>query len=209
MIEAAVLAFATFCVAYFIGRSRRKISIELARSWWESYLSVLLSSLLAISGGLFLYFWQLNSEEDRQRKEYMQLLSNEIGFIKGSIDNLGETRIIIGQDTLKTKLLYLPSIILEDAGRSGLFPQSRSWNMLGVAALIHEHKLYTDYLISSMAIGAANPDLGSRIFHAVQLLNQTRSQIHEGTRKIVNQLNLPKPEMLDITFPPKVDTISM
>ena len=79
--------------------------------------------------------------------------------------------------------------------------------MLGVAALIHEHKLYTDYLISSMAIGAANPDLRSRISHAVTLLNANRSNIHQGIRAITKQMKLPKPQMLEITFSSQVDTI--
>lgn len=206
-VEASV-AIATLAVAVIVGRSRKKISAELARSWWDSYWSVLLSALMAISGGLFLFFLQMNSEENKKRIEYMQLLSNEISFIEGSIDKRSETKIIIGQDTLKTKLLYLPYIILEDAGRSGLFPQSRSWNMLGIAALIHEHEIHTDYLISSMAIGAANPDVQSRISHAVKLLNQSRSNILQGVRAITNQMNLPKPEMLAGTFSPQIDTIS-
>lgn len=197
---AALVALATFCLAFLIGRSRRKISIELARSWWNSFLSVLLSSFLAISIGLFMYYWQRDTEEDKQREEYMQLLANEIGIITGLIEKIGKSELVVGIDTFQTQLLYLPNIIMEDAGKSGLFPPSRSWNMFFVASAIHEHRMYTDYLIATMAVGTANPEMKTSIAHAVRLIDRTRSEIAQGCRAIRNQLKLPKPTMQDKMF---------
>ena len=200
MIEAAVLAFATFCVAYFIGRSRRKISIELARSWWDSFLSVLLSSFLAISIGLFMYYWQRDTEEDKQREEYLQLLSNEIGIITATIERADMSLIVLDSDTFKTKIIYLPNLVLEDAVISGLFPPSRSWNLMGVASAINEHRMHTDYLATALAVGSINTDLKTRIAYEVQIMNSTLSEIEQGSQAIKNQLKLPKPTMLDLTF---------
>ena len=128
------------------------------------------------------------------------MLANEIGIITNLIDKIGKSELVVGVDTFQTQLLYLPNLILEDAGRSGLFPPSRSWNMFLAASSIHEHRLYTDYLIAAMAVGTANPEMKVSIAHSVRLIDRSRSEIVRGCRAIKTQLKLPKPTMQDKMF---------
>ena len=186
---AALFIFVTVVIAVVITRKRDRESAEAKRAWWDSFLSVLLSSSLAFSIGLFLFVMQRKFEDDGHREAYRQMLSNEIGYIMLSIDERANLELIIETDTLEVKLIYLPHAVLEEAGMSGLFPRQRSWNMLAVAAMVQEHNFLAEYLISSLA-SDRDPTRRQHVKYAVERLNQASAMVHQGSGSILTQLNL-------------------
>ena len=201
MILALVVVVIIIVVAIFYGRSVSKKDKSRANAWKDSFMSVSLSALLAFSLALALYYLQNNDEENTKRKAHLVLLENEIGYVVNSIDNRLNTVIFAEGDTIKTRLVYLPSLALEEAAKSGLFPPSRSWSMLSLAALIREYNMITNYLIASMSVGSANPMIENQVSHAVERLIWSESTIKNGASAIINQMQLGEPTMAELSFP--------
>jgi len=201
MILALIVVVIIIVTAIFYGRSVSKKDESRANAWKDSFMSVLLSALLAFSLALVLYYWQKNDEEDAKREAHIVLLENEISYVVNSIEKRLNTSPIFGEDTIRTRIVYLPSVVLEEAGKSGLFPASRSWSMLSLAALIREYNMVTNYLIASMSVGNANSSVKSQVSHAVKLLNWSEGTIKRAANAIKNQMNLKEPTMAEISFP--------
>jgi hypothetical protein len=147
--------------------------------------------------GLILYIHQSNIDEDKKREQYKILLSNELAQIDVLLNVAGDYVVVFeGMDSsLSVKNKYLSSFVIEDAGRSGLFPESWSWNLLGLANDIRNHNMFLNHFLSLSTNSQVNKNVLNRIHESVKRLNTYGKNIDSLCEIIKKQMALPEATM--------------
>lgn len=179
-----VAVFAFYGIARFrCESSPRKWPIVL-----EGPIVAVLSFLLALIVGFLVYEAQTADTAKADKERYLKLLAEEVGLVERQL-NWPDTAYIVNDntgDTLKALLVYLPCLVLEDAGRSGLFPESRSYNLLASATFIRQYNLHSQFLVSVLSTAGHEGNIES----AVKQLNGSAEHVRGQIKATKNQMNL-------------------
>ena len=181
-------AFVVAAISYLLlcGDKRERMN------WWITITATLISFALAFSGALLLYRSQ-ESDNNRQRIEvYRVSLKNELDYIKSRLERTKLMIVRPEDDPLPTRVVYLPCRILEDAGASGLYPDTASGNLLEAASRVREYNLDTEYLLATMTTGRIDDSYWNRIEFAVEQWDRDKEEVDKSFDKVREVLGLPE-----------------
>lgn len=169
-----------------------KKSPELIWDWYNSVSATLISVLLAVSIGIAIFFFQNSVIQQQEKEKYIFILNVELAATWQGLQTIDNPlNVKFENETYSFYVVYLQSIILEEAARSGLFNKEETRILLRLTRYINFHNMNLNLLIS--LIPQLNSDALSK--QKIKMIwdshIKTRSKIIKDIQIINEQLQLP------------------
>ena len=124
-------------------------SPELIWGWYNSVSATLISVLLAVSIGIAIFFFQNSVIQQQDKEKYIFILNVELAATWQGLQTIDNPlNIKFENETYSFYVVYLQSIILEEAVRSGLFNKEETRTLLRLIRYINFHNMILDLLIN-------------------------------------------------------------
>jgi hypothetical protein len=162
-----------------------------AWGWWHSLVSTIVAVLLGVSIAIFLFQNEqhTNSKNDKQR--YLSLMRLELSGVRQRL--LDPTRItlsVYSGEILQAQVTYIQPLIMEEAGRSGLFKDNASFMMLDLSGSMRMFSKKTDILINLLSLSKEPIGLEKNIRSAILNIDQSRNGILRGIELLSKELDI-------------------
>lgn len=121
-------------------------------SWWHGLVSTLISVLLGVVVAVWLLHFQSVANDRDTRDRLMSLLRSELTdsyrYLTVNNNNL---KVECVDTNFVFQLFVLQPIILEEAAKSGLFTETQTENMLGIAKKMKMRNQELDFLCTMLS----------------------------------------------------------
>lgn len=160
-------------------------------SWFHSFFATLVSVLLGVSVAMYLFNIQQENKAKSDKERLLSLLSLELTRIQHILKDSKRSNLTLpGGQIVKLQIISLESVILEQAGKSGLFNASESFMMLDLTGSIRNWNRKTEGLQNSINSSSGNPNFASRINWYIENIDKSRSGILTGTTLLSKELKI-------------------
>lgn len=169
-----------------------KKSPKLRWDWYNNISATLISILLAVSIGIGIFFFQNSVIQKQDKEKYLYILNVELAATWQSLyttDN--PLNINFENETYSFYVVYLQSIILEEAVRSGLFNKEETRILLRLIRYINFHNKNLDLLINLLPQLSFDNLILQKIKMTWKAHIKTRDKIIDDIQIINKQLQLP------------------
>jgi len=134
---------------YLYAKILLKKSPELIWGWYNSVSATLISVLLAVSIGIAIFFFQNSVIQQQEKEKYIFILNVELAATWQGLQTIDNPlNIKFENETYSFYVVYLQSIILEEAARSGLFNKEETRTLLKLTRYISFHNMNLNLLVS-------------------------------------------------------------
>jgi len=160
-------------------------------AWLHSAVAILVSVLLGISVALFMFSAQQASLAREQKHRYLSLLTLELSSVHQRLRD--DTRVNItcpGGKVYQAQITYIQPVVLEEAGKSGLFNEPDSFMILDLAGSIRMWNIKTPYLFAVMNSNPSDGKYEMKLQWVLTNLDRARSGILNGTSMLSQQLGI-------------------
>jgi hypothetical protein len=160
-------------------------------NWFHAAVATLFSVLLGISVAIAIYRSQQTDLARQERERHLQLLGLELTNIQHLLRD--DKRVNIATRSgrqFKVQITNLEPIVLETAGKSGLFAEHESFMMLDLTGSMRMWNKKTDALLNALNCNSDDPALDSRIEWFMINLDKSRSGILTGTTILSQRLGI-------------------
>ena len=143
--------------------------------WWSSVVATVVSVSLGISVGFFLFQREQSLLKREERDRYIRLLTLELSQIRSVLQD--EKRANITTKTglaLSPQLTRIQPLVLEDAGRSGLFSERASFFMLDISNSVRSFNQKTQFLLDIMVSEQPAPMQDNKLTWALENMDGLR-----------------------------------
>ena len=173
-------------------------------NWWHGLIATLVSVLLGISIAIGIFFFQNYVVQNQDKKKYTSLVSTELAATWQGLQTI-ENPLNINSDnkTYSFHVVFLQSVVLEDAARSGLFDEEETRTLLKLARWIRFHNMNLNLLISVIP-QARNDTLTMQKIEMIYTSHiNTRNELIKDIQIANKQFDLPALNKRIQKFPPK------
>lgn len=117
--------------------------------WYNNVSATLISVVLAVAIGIGIFFFQNSVIQNAEKEKYIFILNVELAATWQGLQTIDNPLNIKFEDeTYSFYVVYLQSIILEEAARSGLFNKEETRTLLKLTRYISFHNMNLNLLIS-------------------------------------------------------------
>lgn len=164
-------------------------------SWLHSLMSTFVSVLIGVSIAILLFFFQSKYADQQERGRYQSLLRSELAYSYRELCGKADPLTFNFNDASYSfhNVALLQPVVLEDAGRSGLFDANQASNMLGTARDMRLRNKTIDIVLSLLSQGNLDPACES-------IIKLTLSNFDRATSDILQDMNI-LDEELNLNFP--------
>jgi hypothetical protein len=121
--------------------------------WVAAATATLISAILAVTVGIVLFNLQSKDTDNRELERYRQLLQVELTEAMTALEDTPPVEAALDGSNEQVILTNIQPLILEDAGRSGLFAPEQTQNMLSLVRLMRIYNSQASN-ITAMLLGA-------------------------------------------------------
>lgn len=160
-------------------------------SWLHSAVATLFAVLLGIPVAIAIYRSQQTDLARQERERHLQLLSLELTNVQHILRD--DKRVHITTQSgrqFKVQITNLEPIVLETAGKSGLFAEHETFMMLDLTGSMRMWNKKTEALLNALNCMSDDPALDSRIEWFMTNLDKSRSGILTGTTILSQRLGI-------------------
>ena len=181
---AIVIAIVYTVVLYLYSKSE-------CLNWLHSAVATLFAVLLGISVAIAIYRSQQTDLARQERERHLQLLSLELTNVQHILRDDKRVHITTRSGRqFKVQITNLEPIVLETAGKSGLFTEQESFMMLDLTGSMRMWNKKTEALLNALNGVSDDPALDSRIELFMTNLDKSRSGILTGTTILSQRLDI-------------------
>lgn len=159
--------------------------------WWHSLVSTIVAVLLGVSIAIFLFQNEQHTNSKNDKNRYLSLMRLELSGVRQRL--LDPTRITLSVhsgEILKAQVTYIQPLIMEEAGRSGLFKDNASFMMLDLSGSMRMFSKKTDILINLLSSSKEPIGLELNIKSAIVNIEQSRDGILRGIELLSKELGI-------------------
>jgi hypothetical protein len=198
-----LILLATIC-AYLYSRILFSIKPDKIWDWYNSISSTLISVVLALAIAIGIFFFQTNIIQKAEKDKYLFVLDVELAATWQGVQNTeNPLNVNYKNTTYSFNVVYLQSIILEEAARSGLFNEKETRLLLKLTRYINFHNMNLDLLISLIP-RIDDPFSEQKINMSWKAHTKTRDMIINDIQNICNFISLPELTKRIKILPPKI-----
>ncbi len=160
-------------------------------SWLHSAVATLFAVMLGIPVAIAIYRLQQTDIARQERERHLQLLSLELTSVQHILRDDKRVHITTRNGRqFKVQITNLEPIVLETAGKSGLFTEQESFMMLDLTGSMRMWNKKTEALLNALNGVSDDPALDSRIELFMTNLDKSRSGILTGTTILSQRLDI-------------------
>ncbi|MCK4736144.1 MAG: hypothetical protein KAT65_27060 [Methanophagales archaeon] len=160
-------------------------------SWLHSAVATLFAVMLGIPVAIAIYRLQQTDLARQERERHLQLLSLELTNVQHLLRDDKRVHITTRSGRqFKVQITNLEPIVLETAGKSGLFTEHESFMMLDLTGSMRMWNKKTEALLNALNGMSDDPALDSRIEWIMTNLDKSRSGILTGTTILSQRLDI-------------------
>jgi hypothetical protein len=162
-----------------------------AWGWWHSLVSTIVAVLLGVSIAIFLFQNEQNTNSKNDKNRYLSLMRLELSGVRQRL--LDPTRITLSVhngEILQAQVTYIQPLIMEEAGRSGLFNDNASFMMLDLSGSMRMFSKKTDILINLLSSSKEPIGLEKNVRSAILNIEQSRDGILRGIELLSKELDI-------------------
>ena len=160
-------------------------------SWLHSAVATLFAVMLGIPVAIAIYRLQQTDIARQERERHLQLLSLELTSVQHILRDDKRVHITTRNGRqFKVQITNLEPIVLETAGKSGLFTEQESFMMLDLTGSMRMWNKKTEALLNALNCMSDDPALDSRIELFMTNLDKSRSGILTGTTILSQRLGI-------------------
>lgn len=160
-------------------------------SWFHSLVSSVVSILLGISVAFFLFSSQQRITDDAARQRYLNLVRMELSGVKQRLtDQTLKASFSTALGERSSHVTYIQPIVLEEAGKSGLFQENQSFMMLDISGSIRMYNRKTDILFDLLSSSKEPLGLSKNLDAAIENIETSRKGILKGLDLLSKELKI-------------------
>lgn len=169
-------------------------------SWWHGFISTLVSVLLGVAVGVYMFKYQSGQTDKTQKCKLLSLLNAELSDTHRalSLPDEQKMKLIVGSTNYLVLVVYIQPLVLEEAARSNLFEPRETEEMLLTARSMKLFNLITDQLLRSATFGTGYPEDKMRFW--VENQERGRKNVLGNTTSLLKQLGLRLSPTSDLPF---------
>ena len=183
-IAAAIIAICYLVYLYIFDKK------QLAE-WISSLMSLIVTVLVGIGIGFITYNDQQVLKDNSEKERLRNLLTLEISNLHGRLwDERRATISTIEGNKFNLQIVFLDGVVLEEAGKSGLFGEEASFIMLDMAGSIKMWNIKMTSLLNAINSPSNDSSYDARINWYRRALIGSRKGILRGTMRVSHLLGL-------------------
>lgn len=157
--------------------------------WWNTLVATFLTTSIAVIIGLWIYNYQVDDANQRQRKDLTELLKLEFSRVTQSFNGEQATVQINGTPT-KVLITHIEPIGIEKAAQSGSFNATDTSKLLQIAQWIRVYDLEVEFFYTAFNTEPASKDSLSRTAAMAQNIELARQSILSDIAAEAKALNI-------------------
>ena len=159
--------------------------------WCHSLVAGIVSILLGISVGFFLFSSQQRMSDDAARQRHLNLVRMELSGVKRSLtDQTVKANFSTAFGERSSHVTYIQPIVLEEAGKSGLFQENQSFMMLDISGSIRMYNRKTGILFDLLSSSKEPLGLAKNLDAAIENIENSRKGILTGLDLLSKELKI-------------------
>ena len=159
--------------------------------WCHALVAGIVSILLGISVGFFLFSSQQRMSDDAARQRYLNLVRLELSGVKRSLtDQTDKANISTALGERSIHVTYIQPVVLEEAGKSGLFQESQSFMMLDLSGSMRMFNRKTGILLDLLSSCKEPLGLAKNVDAAIENIERSRKGILTGIDLLSKNLKI-------------------
>ena len=163
--------------------------------WCHALVAGIVSILLGISVGFFLFSSQQRISDEAARQRHLNLVKLELSGVKRSLkDQTAKANFSTALGDRSIHVTYIQPLALEEAGISGLFRESQSFMMLDLSGSMRMFNRKTGILFGLLSSSKEPFGLAKNVDAAIENIERSRAGILTGLDLLSKELRI---ELID------------
>lgn len=159
--------------------------------WCHALVAGIVSILLGISVGFFLFSSQQRISDDAARQRHLNLVRLELSGLKRSLtDQTVKAYFSTALGDQSIHVTYVQPIVLEEAGKSGLFQDGQSFMMLDLSGSLRMFNRKTGILLDLLSSSKEPLGLAKNVDAAIENIERSRAGILTGLDLLSKELKI-------------------
>jgi len=152
-----------------------------AWDWWHSLIAMLVSILLGVTIALSLFQNQQQAIAKTDKQRFLSLLRLELSGIRRGLRDPTRANLWVHSGvSLPAQVTYIQPLILEEAGRSGLFDNNTSFMMIDLSGSMRMFNKKTQILLDLLSSSKEPVGLEENVRAAITNIDRSRGGILKG-----------------------------
>lgn len=185
----AILVVATYAIIV-----HRKAPSEVW-GWWHSFVATLVSILVGVTIAVALFQNQQRIVTKVEKQRYLSLLRLELSNIRHTLLDTNRVNTLVHSGVrLPAQVTYIQPLILEEAGRSGLFDNNASFMMIDLSGSMWMFNKKTQVFLDLLGSSKEPIGLEENVRGIIMNIDKSRGGILKGIETLSTDLGI---ELID------------
>lgn len=173
-----------------------------AWNWWHSFVATLVSILMGVTIAIFLFQAEQRTVTKAEKQRHLSLLRLELSGIRRTLLDTNRSNISVHSGVrLPAQVTYIQPLILEEAGRSGLFDDNTSFMMIDLSGSMRMFNKKTQVLLDLLGSSKEPIGLEENVRGTITNIARSRGGILKGIKLLSTDLGIELTDKIRVYYP--------